>query len=226
MDGIDEAIAAVGRLGKSAPAALSDAINHTSNQSRIALQEQAASVFESPTRFTTNAFAVQPAKPGSDVTGSVFVKDAKAGNHAPEDWFEPQVFGGERKLKDSERKLQQMGILPAGMYTVPGRGARLDAYGNMSRQHIIQVLWGMRRLTTHGRSRRYGDKGREPFFVIRRNGKAIGIAEREGRSVKVVLAFTRQPAYAARFDFHAVVEKVADDNLLANIDQAIAKSLA
>lgn len=223
--GLNEAIAALDRLGTSAPAALADAINHTAFQSRIALQQEVESVFDNPTSFTKNAFAVDRARPGQEPAGSVFVKDTAQGKHAPVDWFEPQVFGGDRALKDSEKKLQAMGILPAGMYAVPGGGARLNANGNVASQHVIQLLWSMRRQLTHGRSRRHNDADKESFFVIRRAGKPIGIAERTGRSVKVVLAFVKKPQYTQRLEFDAVVQRVAEQTLTQNLDQAVTKAL-
>ena len=226
VSGLNESIAALSALQGKAPAALADAINHTANQSRIALSGEVESVFDSPTSFTKNAFAVQQARPGDTPEGSVFVKDTKQGKHAPADWFEPQVFGGDRALKDSEVKLQAMGILPAGMYAVPGSGAKLNANGNISSQHVIQLLWSMRRQTAYGSTQRHRDKTKESFFIIRRAGKAIGIAERVGRGIKVVLVFARKPSYAKRFDFESVVERVADENLAANLDQAILKALA
>lgn len=227
ITGFDEIAGVLDRLGKGAPKALSDAINHTSNQARQALRHEMQSVFASPTPFTLNAIAVDLARPISDPEGSVFVKDlAGRRNNAPTDWLEPQVDGGDRKLKDSEDKLRKMGVLPAGMYTVPGKGARMDQYGNMSKGHIIQILWGMRRAGEHGRSRRHSSADKEPFFVIHKNKRPIGIAERVGSSIKIVLVFTSKPAYSKRLDYSAVVERVADENLVSNIDQAVSKLLA
>lgn len=227
LSGFNEAVQVLDRLGKDAPKALADAINHTSNQSRIALCQEMQSVFASPTPFTLSAVAVQAAKPVGDPEGAVFVKDvSNSRNNAPTDWLEPQVDGGDRKLKDSEDKLRKMGVLPAGMYTVPGKGARMDQYGNMSKGHIIQILWGMRRAGEHGRSRRHSSADKEPFFVIHKNKRPIGIAERVGSSIKIVLVFTSKPAYSKRLDYSVVVERVADENLVSNIDQAVSKLLA
>lgn len=217
VTGLDEAIESLDRLGKSAPVALADAINHTSNQSRIALRSEMQSVFATPTPFTLNAIAVQPAKPAGDPEGAVFVKDKKQGANAPEDWFAPQVFGGERQLKASERTLRALGVLPAGMFTVPTKGARLDKYGNMSRGHIRQLLTSIRKTVAGAR--------KEPFFVARKGDKAIGIAERVGSGVQLVLVFTREPQYVQRLDYSAVVERVADQNIEDNLNLAITKAL-
>lgn len=225
MDGIDDVIRSIESLGASAGNVLADAINHTSNQARIALREQAGQVFDRPTKFSLNAFAVEVARPGDSPAGSVFVKDTKAGLHAPVEWMEPQEFGGSRALKASELKLQSMGILPAGMYTVPGAGARLNASGNVSSSHIIQLLWSLRRQQGQ-QTRRHKDRQQEQFFVLLRKGKPIGIAERVGKRIKVVLAFVRRPEYAPRLGFSDVVGRVADKELATNIDKAITKALS
>lgn len=220
VTGIAEAMQVLERLGKEAPKALADAINHTSNQSRIALRQEMQSVFASPTPFTLNSIAVEAARPVGDPEGAVFVKDMAGGkNSAPTDWLEPQVFGGGRKQKASERTLQSLGILPAGMYTSPGKGARRDAYGNMSRGHIVQILASLKRS-------RDGIKKDEQYFVMRRGAEPIGIAQRVGSSVQVVLAFTREPSYSERLSYGAVVAQVADENLLTNIDTAVVKLLS
>ncbi|MGC3803933.1 hypothetical protein ACPTJU_30815, partial [Pseudomonas aeruginosa] len=50
------------------------------------------------------------------------------------------------------------------------------------------------------------------YFVMRRGRRPIGIAERRGRTLTMVLAFVRQPQYRVRFQFHEVVRRVAEDD--------------
>lgn len=237
IDGMKDAIAAMERLSGDQPAAaLADALNHTANQARIALRAEISSVFDRPTPFTLNAMRVLYAKPKT-LDAAVFVKDEKDGaskGFAPEDWFKPQVEGGPRSSKRSEDMLRTAGILPSGMFVVPGKGARLDRYGNLSRGHMNQILSGLKaaedrsgasaNATGSKRSRRKGHGA--AFFVMRdRSGKAFGVGERRGKSLSVVLAFVSQPQYTQRLDFYAVVDKVADDNLETNIDLAVTKLL-
>lgn len=219
ITGFDEIAGVLDRLGKDAPKALADAINHTSNQARQALRQEMQSVFASPTPFTLNAIAVDIARPSGDPEGSVFVKDTTSGrNNAPVDWFKPQVFGGERGQKASERTLHALGVLPAGMYTVPGKAARRDSYGNMSRGQIVEIIASLKRSK--------GGAKDEQYFVIRRGSDAIGIAQRVGKSVQVVIAFTKEPNYNGRLKYDEVVERVADENLETNIDKAVLKLLS
>lgn len=235
-DDLDDAIASLSRLGSSAGKAQAQAVNEVVKQAEQQLQTEVGSVFDRPTPFTLNAFRIQYAKP-SQPEAAIWVKDEKSGASkglAPEDWFKPQVYGGERALKASERMLRARGILPPGMYAVPGKGARLDAYGNMSRGHIIQLLSGLKAFDRAGsdhnatdsrRSRRRGHEN--AFFVLRRGQRPLGVAERRGNSIAVVLVFTRALEYAPRFDFHGVVRKVSENDALieAAVDKAVADLL-
>jgi len=233
--GLDEAFAALDRLAGDLPQrALADALNHTANQARIALRAEMESVFDRPTPFTLNAVRILNAKPSS-LEAALWVKDEKDNNSkgfAPEDWVAPQVFGGTRVDKQSERLLRQRGILPAGRFVVPAEGARLDGYGNMSRGHMLQILSGLRLLNrdgytadASGRWRSFRKGHAEAFFVMRRGKVAIGIAERRGRTLRMVLAFVKTPSYRARLDFHGVVRRVTDERLATNVDKAVTDAL-
>nr|WP_305846130.1 hypothetical protein [Pseudomonas aeruginosa] len=126
-------------------------------------------------------------------------------------------------------------ILPAGSFVVPAEGARLDQYGNMSRGQMIQILSGLGALEYRAgfkgnatQSARSLAKGHQlAYFVMRRGRRPIGIAERRGRTLTMVLAFVRQPQYRVRFQFHEVVRRVAEDDarIEANIERALAKAL-
>lgn len=237
-DDLDDAVASLRRLGEGlANRALADALNHTANQARQALRAEMSSVFDRPTPFTLNAVRIFTAKP-SNLQSALWVKDEKdgaSGGQAPEAWVAPQVFGGQRKYRRSEQMLRDKGILPPGMFIVPGAGARLDQYGNMSRGQMIQVLSGLSAFNVAGfnanasGSRRSVKKGHAlAFFVMKRGKVPIGIAERRGKQVAMVLAFVKQPTYRPRFDFHGVVRRVAENDaqLEANIDKAVTKALA
>jgi hypothetical protein len=63
------------------------------------------------------------------------------------------------------------------------------------------------------------------FFVMRRGKVPIGIAERRGKTLAMVLAFVDQPAYARRLQFEDIVSRTADRELLTNLDLAIVKAM-
>jgi hypothetical protein len=236
--GLDDSLAALAKLGAGlAPRALADALNHQANQAAQALRGALPDAFDRPTPWTLNSTRILYARPSAEPEAAVWVKDESGGKNpfSAEDYLMPQVEGGERITRRSEKYLREAGILPAGKFVVPGAGARLDAYGNMQRGHMMQILSGLSALTRDGSdhsasdSRRSQRKGHaRAFFVLKRGKTPIGIAERRGKGVAVVLAFVRQPHYRERFKFYDIVRRVAenDSGLEANIDKAIADALA
>lgn len=237
-DGLDDALAALAKLGDGlAPRALADALNHSANQARQALRTEMENIFEpKPTPWVLNSIRILHAKPSAAPEAALWVQDQAAGKNpfTAEDYLLPQVEGGERIKRRSEGYLRESGILPAGRFVVPAGGARLDAYGNIQKGHMMQILSGLKAMKLLGSdgaatsSKRSLRKGNAlAFFVLKRGKTPIGIAERRGKNVVMVLAFVRQPQYRARFKFHDVVRRVAEDDgqLEANIDKAIADAL-
>jgi len=198
-------------LGESfGPEAIADAINHTAFQARKALHAEMASVFTDPTPWTLKSIQVFQAKP-KQLDAAIWINDYRASKDpAPDKWLKAQVFGGGRAEKKLERALRAKNILPAGKFVVPAKGARLDAYGNISKGHVMQILSGLMaseifsgvtsNATDSKRSLAKGHK--KAFFVMRRGKTPIGIAERRG-----------------------IVHQVADRELLTNLDLAIVKAI-
>ena len=235
-NGLDDALASLQQLGSGlANRALADALNHTANQARQALQVEMSSVFDRPTPWTLNSIRILNATP-ANLEAAVWVKDESGGKNplAAEDYLLPHVDGGTRNKRRAEGYLRETGILPAGMFIVPAAGARLDAYGNIQRGHMMQILSGLKAMKLSGSDSAATDSKRSlrkghalAFFVMKRGKTPIGIAERRGENVIMVLAFVRQPQYRERFKFHDVVRRVAenDGQLEANIDKSIADAL-
>ncbi|MNN08353.1 hypothetical protein D3C81_1212060 [compost metagenome] len=193
-------------------------------------------MFDQPTPFTRNAVRILNATP-SRLEAALWVKDEKdhaSKGQAPEDWVAPQVYGGPRVDKASERNLRAKGILPTGKFIVPAEGARLDQYGNMSRGQMIQILSGLGALEHRAgfkgnatqSARSLAKEHQQAYFVMKRGKVPIGIGERRGKTLTMVLAFVSQPQYRTRLEFHEVVRRIAEDDsrLEANIEQAIAKA--
>lgn len=218
------------------PVAVADAINHTAYQARQALTVEMASVFIDPTPWTLKSIQVFQAKPKA-LEAAIWINDYRASkNNAPDQWLRAEVFGGARGEKRLEKALRARHILPAGKFVMPAQGARLDAYGNVSRGHVMQILSGLGAAEMYSgyqanatNSKRSLAKGHaQAFFVIRRGKVPIGIAERRGKGkdkMVMVLAFVDQPSYTRRLQFEDIVQRTADRELLTNLDLAIAKAL-
>lgn len=235
-DGLDDALEALKRLGAgTAERALADALNHTAHQAKVALREEMENVFDRPTPWVLNSVYIQPATT-KNAAAAIYIKDGVLGGKGRgfDEWFLPQVEGGERLTKGSEKMLREIGVLPAGHYIVPASGARLDSAGGISRGHMMQILSGLKAFSRAGsdhnstnsaRSRRKGNAA--AFFVVKRGKTPIGIAERRGEQTRMVLVFVKEPHYRERFKFYDVVRRIAESDAIieANINRAITKAL-
>jgi len=197
------------------------------------IEEEMARVFDRPTKFTMKSLRIIPAKKDK-LFAAVDMKN-EADKAAPATtWLNPQIDGGGRRDKASERSLRGRGILPAGKFIAPGRNAKLDRFGNLSRGAIIKALSGIGGLSEQGytanassstRSKRKGNA--KTYFVMKRGSTPIGIAERTSRNrMQVLIAFTRRPSYSRRLNFYGVGNKAIDKNLADEFRKAYAKAIA
>jgi len=204
--------------------ALAKALTFTAEAVRKAEKDEMLRVFDRPTPYTLRSLYLAWATP-QKLEARVWFKGADTGGFH---YLKPQVYGGDRKQKLFESLFNTIGIQAGEMtrsefYIVPGSAAKLDAYGNISRGQLRQILSalgkGARTLgysanRTAASAKRKGKKlenyfvgapgnGSQPFGVWQRFGFALGSA------VKPVLVFVRKPRYKARFDFHGVAKRVA-----------------
>lgn len=226
-------------------AAIATALTRTAMQVREQVRAKMSSVFDRPTPYTLNSLFVRTAT-ADKLQASVWVKDDSAttkGGTAATKYLLPQIDGGQRRAKRFERALQMAGALPQGWCVVPGPGAKLDSYGNVSNGQIIQILSQLRITLTAGHTRNMPlpTKGNERkvinaqrkaggrYFVIKPGTKGAkpGIYRREfiGNNITPIAMFVRAPSYAARFDFDAIAAGIANERLQPNLDSAIAESV-
>lgn len=116
-------------------------------------------VFDRPTRWTLGAMKV---KLTGKMEVTVGIIDTEGAYKRAQNYLGTQVSGGSRKLKAMERSLQSRGLMPGGTYIVPGAGAKLDAFGNISTGEIRQILsWFDTAEQWAGSTQNMGQKGRE-----------------------------------------------------------------
>lgn len=198
-------------------------------------------VFDRPTPYTLDSVFVRPAKPDR-LEAVVEIKDDRGvtnGGTPATRYLLPQVHGGQRRLKRLEVALQAAGVLPQGWYVVPGAAARLDAYGNVSRGQVVQVLSQLRIQLVAGSSRNMSFDARKRiraeqraggrYFVIKPGSRARaqpGVWQREWfvRGASPIFIFVNRAQYAPRFDFYGLAQRVAQERLPAQLQQAISES--
>lgn len=216
---------------KQIPFAMSKAINETAKEVKADLVSEMKKVFDRPTSYTLNSVFIKPATK-RDLTAIVGLKEWGGKGTPASKYLSPQILGGSRGFKRSERALQRSGLLPSGMYWTPGKGARLDSHGNISGGQITQILSVLQASvdTAQNMTARSRVKNRKPraYFVGTPGGGRLplGVYERKGRKIKPVLVFVRSPNYKPRFLFYETGQKTVDRVWLKKMGEAIRYALA
>ena len=221
-------------------ATLATALTRTAVEVRDGIRAELPRVFDRPTPYTINSLFLRPAR-ADKLEAEVFFKDemgtSRLGIPATK-YLLPEVRGCARRSKGFEKALRLPGVLSYGQFAMPGQGAKLDRYGNVSQGQIIQILSQLRITLTAGHTRNMGfgakgiaaqKKAGGRFFVKRtRKGGPPGIYQREliGRNATPVFIFTRPPSYRPRFPFDAIAGRIADQRLSPNVRRAIAEQTA
>jgi hypothetical protein len=232
----DQAIAKLGEWQGHIPGVMAQAINDTAFAVRKGLQDELDARLDRVTPYIRNSPFVDQAQPGR-LTATVSLAYQGGKGVDPDRVLQPNVHGGPRGFKAAERALQRAGILPNGYQIVPGQGAPLDAYGNMRRGLIVQILsWfsaygeqGYSANATAATRQRRTKMGRTEsgFRTIRgsayfvaygalRDGRgshlAPGIYSKtgiHGVDIKPVVMFVKRTSYTPRVDFYGVGERIA-----------------
>lgn len=212
-------------------------VNRIADKAVRAEQHEMRDVFRNPTPFTLSSVRMKPAT-SSSLAATVELKDDATKATPATRFLAPQLKGGPRGQKRFERALQAVGAMPAGYRAVPGQAARLDAYGNMSRGQIVQILAYFRAFPEMGYKANMTDQGRArlargtkrkqgyTYFVGRPGDRLpLGIYQRfsfgVGSAIKPVMLFVRSAVYQERYDFAYVVEATVKNGFGAEFEQAM-----
>jgi hypothetical protein len=230
--------------GDQMPFATAMALTRTAKAAKEEIERQLPSLIDSPTPYTLRGFRLYPATK-QKLRAEVDFRVAMGRGTQARDYLSPIVYGGERKLKAFERSLQRVGLLPSGMAAVPGSGANLDAYGNMSRGQITQILsyfkafgqQGYRANITDKRkasmaqgSKRKGTRGIS-YFVGKPNGgrHPTGIWQKTdlgelGSAIKPIIIFVSKPRYRKQLDVPGIAQRVINDRFADELRIAVAQA--
>lgn len=174
VDGLDELLSSLKGMERQIPYAIANGINAVARLVKEAERQEMISVFKSPTPYTLNSLRLTPAKAPRSIVATVFFKDppnlSQKGHY-----LLPQVEGGARPLKPYE-----MGL--GGKFTTPGKGLKLDQYGNLGRGQLTKIMSQSGSFRESGnkmnRTRKGGKVG-DMFMLKERRGKLLpGIYER------------------------------------------------
>lgn len=195
IKGTDAAIKQIQKDIKQTRFAAAVALTRTGKITQKEEQSGIAKAFDRPKPFTVKSTYLVPAKK-DNLTVRVGIKDKTAA------YLSHHVKKRDRAVKGIERYMRGKGLLPASMYVVPGGGARLNTYGNITLGQYKKIVDGA---LTKGSA----------YFMADINGvKAIWM--RYGprkRKAKPMLVFVRKPSYRPLFDFYKIAEQTFNHHL-------------
>lgn len=238
---------------KQIPYAIRLTVNKLAENSKKNMEMKEISKLDRPTRYTQNMMRVQYAN-RINLISTIKVKDSatvtKRGMYGPDQVLGHLFKGGTRRGKGFEGLMRQKGILPEGMFAVPGEGATLDAHGNLSRGLIVQLLAYFNAFQESGFRANMSDKNKSAFerrymrkhhksaqsfnfFLVKKDGTSTlhpGIWARVGfgvgKSIKPILMFVGSTNYRQYFDLPKIVERVVDRDLEFEFGKAFAQAEA
>lgn len=227
---------------KNLPFATVQAANATAFAVRTRWAEVMPGIFDRPTALTLRAILFKKATKALPVA-SVFVREEAFKGVPPAKYLLAQVLGGVRRPKAFERRLQDAGVLPRGQYAVPGKGATLDAFGNLSGGTINALLSQLRARHDSAqnetpesrarRKRRQAKRGeRAGDYFVPRAGSHLppGVYQRItsgfGSALKSILHFVRPPSYQVRFDIFGLAQGTYRQQFPFHFENELAKAVA
>lgn len=228
------------------------ALTRTAQQVKAAELKEIERVFDRPTPYTKRSLFMSPATKAK-LEAQVWLKDDRAGSGTPATrYLLPHIEGGPRGQKGFERMLVRAGHMGANERAVPAAGARLDAYGNMSRGQIVQILSQLRAFYTVGGTdmnrtnskRSRAKRANSRYFVSRGKGVASrgfgswwnqgegrvqhlprGVWMATSKGVVPVLIFVERAGYTSRFKFFEVARRVVASAFPRHFDVELTKAL-
>jgi hypothetical protein len=224
------------------PFAAIRAANETGFAVRQKWFETMPRVFDRPTPLTQRAVMIRKAtrqRPGAEV----FIRDEAFKGTPPAKYLQAQVEGGSRRQKGMEKRLQAKGILPAGHFVVPGRGAVLDAYGNITGRQVNAILSQLGARfdplqnesdTSRGRRRRRelkkGTRAGDFFAIKKQRGRLpAGVYQRIstgfGSTLRSVLHFVRSVSYTPRYRIFDLAERLYAREFPFHFERELAKAV-
>ncbi len=183
--------------------------------------------FSNPTPYTQRSVFMKAATK-TNQTAVVWIKEWGDKGTPAAKYLLPEVQGGERAAKPSEKLLQRSGVMKSGESWTPGFGARKNAYGNIAPSEIVKVLAATSSLmdpyqNSTERSKKR-NKGQASIFFAQ-FGNTRGIFKRGARnSLSMILRFsgnTSMPSYKVRLPF----VKIADGSAKRHYDKAFRASI-
>lgn len=228
----DDVIASLEAKGRRLSDVVRFAVNDTVDDMMTSERVEMRKVFDNPRPYTLNALYPRYAgKRGNILQAGIAFREYGVKGTPAFKYLTPNIKGGARRLKRSEKALQGIGVLPAGTWTVQGRNFEKDQYGDIPGAQYTRMLaeLGVQGTGLGGpKPQRKGrTKGDRQFFLMRRRSddRPFAIAEKRGDQAVIMLVFTGMPSYKPRYDFYGVARKQVQMSFPKHFNRVFARMM-
>lgn len=239
---IEEVVSKWARIaGDQMPYATAVALTRTAKAAKEEIERQLPSLIDRPTPYTMRGFRLYPATKNK-LLAEVDFRSAFGRGTSARDYLAPLVYGGERKLKAFERSLERTGLVPSNHAALPGDAAKLDAYGNMSRGQIVQILSYFKAFGEQGYRANITDKRKQAmaqgnkrtgargvsYFIGRPGGgrMPLGVWQKTsfgtGSAIKPIIIFVSKPTYRRQLDVPGIAKRVINERFAIELRRSVA----
>lgn len=240
---IDEALRKFANLPQAISRTVIFSLNDTVDDLHKRQLMEMESAFDRPTAYVKRGlrkrYAAGRAKPGflapgAEVAGTYF--ESFPQGKSPEDIIKPHVFGGGRGFKRNERRLANAAYrtkggsynLGPGWYAMMGKEYQRNSNGNISGARYSEALsrLGTVQEARPGQKRRKGNS--KGYFILVEGGQPVAVMERNGRSIRPMLALTKkQPTYrkTVKYDYFEVGQQQVMASLPRHFNRIMTKEM-
>jgi hypothetical protein len=230
-DNADQLIAALEAKGRRISDVLKYAINDTVDDMVKGQRIEMRRVFDNPRPYTLNAlFGKYAGKRGNILNAGIAFREFGAKGTPAYKYLMPNIKGGPRNAKRSEKALRQLGLLDSNSFTVQGRNYERDQYGDIPGGQYTRMLaeLGASGIGLQGAKsqRNPRTKGNKKFgLMYRKDGRPFAIAEYRGGQPVIMLVFTSMPNYQPRYDFYGLASRQVKYSLPKHFNRVFSRMM-
>lgn len=214
------------------------AMLNTAEKTKGALQDEIGRVFSDPTPLIQNGLRIATDKPAGLVQVAwkdVFGKNEPTVEHRGEFYADaisrtliPNIDGGERVAKPSERQLRAAGIIGPNEFIVPSRTAPLNRYGNISGAVMSKILSDLGSYKMAGAPGTTKESKRQ--YIFGKVGDTRGIFKvgkdlEKSRWKLIFLVVKGAPRYSKRLRFYETAVDEFERNFQNEFDRVFEREL-
>lgn len=203
------------------------AINNCAFHAMRAGRKEIESKIDKPTRWTVTSWYVRRKATKQKLEAVVGWSDylANKKGEAADYYLSQHWNGGGRKHKAFEKRLIDSGVMPSGLFAVPGKAAEdlkmIDRFGNMKAGVLVAILSGLGTFNEAGYNANASVRSGKRRAASKTASRHVYWAGKPGKNtpngiwiiddkhgargrLRPVMVFVRSPVYAKRLDLKSI----------------------